>query len=83
MLYIHRFSFAVFLLDFCQIIIQFSTAIIDELLFSSFGSRCLAECLEHARNGELRALEEIILSRTVEIAMGQYRCALVRLTMYI
>uniref|UniRef100_K4AL73 PUM-HD domain-containing protein n=1 Tax=Setaria italica TaxID=4555 RepID=K4AL73_SETIT len=55
-----------------KIIIQFSTAIIDELLFSSFGSRCLAECLEHARNGELRALEEIILSRTVEIAMGQY-----------
>jgi len=26
----------------------------------------------YARNGELRALENIILNRTVEIAMGQY-----------
>ncbi|XP_039827582.1 uncharacterized protein LOC120689360 [Panicum virgatum] len=55
-----------------KVIIQFATFIVDELLFSSFGSRCLAQCLVYARNGELRALENIILNRTVEIAMGQY-----------
>ena len=60
------------MIGFCQVIIQFATVIVDELLFSSFGSRCLAQCLVYARNGELRALENIILNRTVEIAMGQY-----------
>ncbi|KAF8718080.1 hypothetical protein HU200_025558 [Digitaria exilis] len=55
-----------------KVIIQFATMIIDELLFSSFGSRCLAECLLCARNVELYALERIILDRTIEIAMGQY-----------
>jgi pumilio RNA-binding family len=50
---------------------------IDLLLFSSFGSRCLAECFEYASNDERHALEEIILSRTVEIATGQYRFAIV------
>ena len=60
------------MIGFCQVIIQFATVIVDELLFSSFGSRCLAECLVYARNGELRALEDIILNRTAEIAMGQY-----------
>ncbi|CAN6285354.1 unnamed protein product [Urochloa humidicola] len=55
-----------------KIIIQFATLNINELLFTSFGSRCLAECLVYARDGELRALENTILSRTMEIAMGQY-----------
>ncbi|CAN6290364.1 unnamed protein product [Urochloa humidicola] len=55
-----------------KVIIQFATVIINELLFSSFGSRCLAECLVYARDGELRALEKVILGRTLEIAMGQY-----------
>ncbi|CAN6301954.1 unnamed protein product [Urochloa humidicola] len=55
-----------------KIIIQFATLNINQLLFTSFGSRCLAECLVYARDGELRDLENTILSRTMEIAMGQY-----------
>ncbi|PAN51104.1 hypothetical protein PAHAL_9G570300 [Panicum hallii] len=67
-----QYCFTTMSYEASKIIIQFATVIIDELLFSSFGSRCLAECLVYARNGELRALEDIILNRTVEIAMGQF-----------
>ncbi|OEL21744.1 hypothetical protein BAE44_0017239 [Dichanthelium oligosanthes] len=55
------------------VIIKFATLKFNELIFSSsFGSRCLAECFVHARGDELRALEEIVLNRTIELAMGQY-----------
>ncbi|OEL29889.1 hypothetical protein BAE44_0009092 [Dichanthelium oligosanthes] len=56
-----------------KIIIQFATLKFNELLFSSsFGSRCLAECFVYARDDELHALEQLVLNRTMELAMGQY-----------
>ncbi|CAL4921262.1 unnamed protein product [Urochloa decumbens] len=67
-----QYCFTTMFYEDSKVIIQFATAIINELLFSSFGSRCLAECLVYARDGELRALEKVILGRTIEIAMGQY-----------
>ncbi|KAL6649382.1 hypothetical protein ACP70R_013606 [Stipagrostis hirtigluma subsp. patula] len=56
----------------CSIMIRFAIATIDNMLSSTFGSECLAECFTNARNGELRALEEIILSSTHKMAKGQY-----------
>ncbi|XP_062213820.1 uncharacterized protein LOC133914843 [Phragmites australis] len=58
--------------DGCLIMIQFAITNIDEMFLSESGSRCLAQCFANARNDELQALERIILSRTSEIARGQY-----------
>ncbi|XP_062208839.1 uncharacterized protein LOC133910462 [Phragmites australis] len=56
----------------CSIMIRFAIINIDEMLSSASGSRCLAECFRNAQKDELRLLEEIILSRTSEIARGEY-----------
>jgi hypothetical protein len=57
-----------------QTIIRLAMTNMDTMLSSEFGSRLLAKCFEKTRGGEDHcALEEVILSRTSEIAKGRYR----------
>ncbi|KAL6649380.1 hypothetical protein ACP70R_013604 [Stipagrostis hirtigluma subsp. patula] len=56
----------------CSIIIRFAILACNDMLSSASGCRCMVECFKYARNGELRALEEIILSQTSLIAKGAY-----------
>ncbi|KAL6645012.1 hypothetical protein ACP70R_016620 [Stipagrostis hirtigluma subsp. patula] len=55
-----------------MIMIRFAINTIDNMLSSTFGSICLAECFKNARNSELRALEEFILSSIHRLAKGKY-----------
>ncbi|KAJ1298403.1 hypothetical protein BS78_01G450200 [Paspalum vaginatum] len=67
-----RYSFTILPYERSKIIIEHAITHIGELLFSTYGSRSLADCFKHARNDELRAFEEIILKHTDMIATGPY-----------
>ncbi|KAL6645468.1 hypothetical protein ACP70R_017076 [Stipagrostis hirtigluma subsp. patula] len=67
-----RHCFTAMAYDNCSIIIRFAILAFNDMLSSASGCRCMVECFKYARNGELRALEEIILSQTSLIAKGAY-----------
>ncbi|CAL4938037.1 unnamed protein product [Urochloa decumbens] len=55
------------------IIIKHALENIGDVLFSRFGWRCLAECLANAHRGDdLKALEEVVVKLTSEIAKGTW-----------
>ncbi|CAN6313744.1 unnamed protein product [Urochloa humidicola] len=62
----------------CSLIITYAVGNIDEVLFSPYGWRSLAECFENAQGDDLKNLEAIVLTRTSEIAKGEWSAGLLR-----
>ncbi|CAN6321104.1 unnamed protein product [Urochloa humidicola] len=56
----------------CSLIIKHALETIDEVLFSPFGWSSLAVCFENAKGDDLKKLEAIVLTRTSEIAKGEW-----------
>ncbi|RCV46133.1 hypothetical protein SETIT_9G508100v2 [Setaria italica] len=67
-----RHCFTMLPYEDCSMIFKDTLGAIDEILSSQFGWRCVAVCLENARNGELKDLEATILTRTSAFAKGRW-----------
>ncbi|KAK3150739.1 hypothetical protein QOZ80_3AG0237070 [Eleusine coracana subsp. coracana] len=53
-------------------VVQFAISTFDDLCLSVSGLKCLEECFQIARNGDLEELEEMTLSRTSLIAKSDF-----------
>ncbi|CAN6307688.1 unnamed protein product [Urochloa humidicola] len=67
-----RHCFATLPYEECSLIIKHALETIDEVLFSPFGWSSLAVCFENAKGDDLKNLEAIVLTRTSEIAKGEW-----------
>ncbi|CAN6321105.1 unnamed protein product [Urochloa humidicola] len=74
-----RHCFAMLPYEECSLIIEHALETIDEVLFSRFGATSLAAvCLENAEGDDLKNLEEMVLTRTSEIAKGKWSTCLLQ-----